>query len=70
MADDRPDAADEPSPPLFDVSDRPEPIPGPLTKPSPTIVQQKGPRWKILIVAVLALAAVAAAIAFLPPLFA
>lgn len=55
------------NPPLLDVSDRPAATPGPLTKPSPTIRPQKGPRWKILVIAVLVIAA--AALVFLPPLF-
>ncbi|MGL3149173.1 hypothetical protein ACSS7Z_02310 [Microbacterium sp. A82] len=70
MTDGRPSSPDNSSPPLIDLTSRPEPTPGPLTKPSPTIKPQKGPRWRILLIAVLVLAAAAAAIAFLPPLFA
>lgn len=65
---DNPPSGDD-NPPLLDVSDRPAATPGPLTKPSPTVRPQQGPRWKLLIVAVLILAVTTAAIAFLPPLF-
>ena len=66
--DDNPQDGD---PPLLDVSDRPAATPGPLTKPSPTIRPQKGPRWKLLIVAVavVAVAVAVAAVVFLPMLF-
>lgn len=63
------DDPQEENPPLLDVSDRPAATPGPLTKPSPTIRPPQRPRWKILIAAVVILAAAVAAIVFLPLLF-
>lgn len=57
MSDDRPEAHIEIAPPLIDLTGRPAPTPGPLTKPSPTVRPPKKPRWKILLVAVLVVAA-------------
>ena len=50
MVDEQPKPPAEPTPPLADLSTRPSPVPGPLTKPAPVIRAQKRKRrrWVIL----------------------
>ncbi|MCS3843143.1 hypothetical protein [Microbacterium sp. AK031] len=50
MVDEQPRPPAEPTPPLADLSTRPSPVPGPLTKPAPVIRAQKRKRrrWLIL----------------------
>lgn len=50
MVDEQP--APEAAPPLVDLSTRPSPVPGPLTKPSPVIRTPKTHRRWVIIIAV------------------
>ena len=53
MVEEQPSPHDEPAPPLADLSTRPSPVPGPLTKPAPVIrPPRRRTRW-VAVVAVL-----------------
>lgn len=57
MVDEQPHPRDEPAPPLIDISTRPSPVPGPLTKPAPVIrPPKKSRRWLIIVAALIVLA--------------
>ncbi|MGO2746071.1 hypothetical protein [Microbacterium sp.] len=50
-----------PTPPLANLSGRPEPVPGPLTKPSPVIrPQRRRARWLVPLIVVIVLVAAGA----------
>ncbi len=56
-----PDASTGPTPPLADLTDRPAPTPGPLTKPAPVVrPPRRRARWLVplIVIAVLAVTAV------------
>ncbi len=53
MVEEQPHPHDDPAPPLADLSTRPSPVPGPLTKPAPVIRPPKMRRRWVVIVAVL-----------------
>ncbi|GGD63756.1 hypothetical protein [Microbacterium murale] len=53
MVDEQPHQHDDSAPPLADLSTRPSPVPGPLTKPAPVIRPPKKRRRWVVIVAVL-----------------
>lgn len=55
MVDEQPHSHD--APPLIDISTRPSPVPGPLTKPAPVIrPPKKSRRWLVVVVALFVLA--------------
>ena len=57
MVEEQPRRRDDPAPPLADLSTRPSPVPGPLTKPAPVIrPQRKRRRWVFVIGALIVLA--------------
>ncbi|WP_194420721.1 hypothetical protein [Microbacterium abyssi] len=59
----RDDAETDSPPPLADLTDRPSPAPGPLTKPAPVVrPPRQRARWIVPVTVVLVLAAVAAGI--------
>lgn len=50
-------------PPIADLTDRPAPTPGPLTKPAPVVRPPKrAARWLVPVIVVVVLAAVAGAV--------
>jgi len=53
MVEEQPNQHDDSAPPLADLSTRPSPVPGPLTKPAPVIRAQKKRRRWVIVVAVL-----------------
>lgn len=56
MVDEKPQH-DDPAPRLIDLSTRPSPVPGPLTKPAPVIrPPKKSRRWLIIVAALIVLA--------------
>ncbi|WP_307359175.1 hypothetical protein [Microbacterium murale] len=61
MVDEQHHPHGDPAPPLADLSTRPSPVPGPLTKPAPVIrPPKKRRRWMIVVAALLVLAALIA----------
>lgn len=61
MVDEQPHPHTEPTPPLIDISTRPSPVPGPLTKPAPVIrPPKKNRRWLIVAVILFVLAGLVA----------
>lgn len=58
--DERDDAETDSPPPVADLTDRPSPAPGPLTKPAPVVRQpRQRARWFIPVIVILVLAAAA-----------
>lgn len=61
--DESPPPSTRPSPPLADLAGRPEPTPGPLTKPAPVVrPPRRRARWLAPLIAVVVLAAAAGAV--------
>lgn len=57
MVEEQPHSNDDPAPPLADLSTRPSPVPGPLTKPAPVIrPPKKRRRWVFVVAALIVLA--------------
>ncbi|MCE7482637.1 hypothetical protein [Microbacterium profundi] len=57
MVEEQPHPHDDPAPPLADLSTRPSPVPGPLTKPAPVIrPPKKRRRWVVLAAVLVVLA--------------
>lgn len=62
-SDDNADAETGPTPPMADLTDRPTPTPGPLTKPAPVVRPPKRrARWLVPLIVVVVLAAAAVGI--------
>lgn len=56
MVDEHPKRAAYPAPPLIDLSTRPSPVPGPLTKPAPVIrPRRRRRRWAVVVAALIVL---------------
>lgn len=54
------EASTGPTPPLADLTDRPAPTPGPLTKPAPVVrPPRRRARWLVPLIVVVVLAATA-----------
>ena len=57
MVEEQPRPHDDPALPLADLSTRPSPVPGPLTKPAPVVhPPRKRRRWVLVVAAVIVLA--------------